>query len=415
MNEPPCRPVVMSALVLSAWCCCLLVFPTVQMSSAPPAESTSRSAEPPLFQDLLEHTFSFLPLSDLAAALAVSRAWAEAVESMPDAQVTITTIPTRLSGPTRLSRHISGLVCGLRDIHVPSLNRALAALPSLRHLDGSISTGLEVTTIQFPVALQVLRLCFSQDVAEADVNCILSGLSAQPLPSLQDVTLDFAWTGHISFEPLRSLPALTSLSCAGFFEPWTRAQLAVMASLPHLLQIDLPSSGMNADELRFFLSCASESQPRWEDLHCTHDISDEVGGILSGIETLTTLQGACNETLRFLEAPRLPNLTRIMLHLSGCASSPAQVLTALQHRSTLVQLELSGCSLNSNQLQSLCTTCLCFKGCSCRGLWRWRIWIGWTRSAAWPHCLSSCFWGSFTTRWMLGTSRRCSNSRVSLC
>lgn len=331
--------------------CLMPLFSHVQMSSSLPVPSLASAAEPPLLQDLLEHILSFLPLCDLASALAVSKSWIEAAECMPDAQLTITEIPASLIRSTRLTRHISDLVCGLRDMHVPLLNHVLLALPSLRHLSGSIGSESEVALIEFPSTLAVLSLSFSQDVEEADVNRVLSGLSSQ-LTSLRQISLDFAWTGRILFEPLQSLPALTSLSCAGFFERWTHAQLAAMASLPHLLHLELPASGMDAEELRFFVSCTpGGAPPQWETLHCVQDISDEVGRILSTIETLTTFQGACTERLGFLDAPRLSNLTRILLDLSSCASSPAEIISALHHRSSLVLLELAGCRLNSRQLQ----------------------------------------------------------------
>jgi hypothetical protein len=282
-----------------------------------------------LYRDALSSVLCFLTLRELAAALAVNKAWNATVQSMRPAMLVGGTSYAALHGllssrPT-LRRHVGHIKWGEYTPLSLSPNQwaALAvALPQLRSLSITIFWSADDALLSFPPQLQhfelsVHRPLFGQQFFPTDA--LLSSIGQ--LHQLHTLRLRMHFR-EVSLAPLQQLPLLRDLELVASFPDVERSS-AELRALPwlHRLHID----GQYQFEIfqthyrSLFLALLRDApavELQWRDI--TFDgleFDDEMASLLTRMPLLERMDGNLARCTRFEFLSTLPRLAQLQLNL----------------------------------------------------------------------------------------------------
>ena len=306
-----------------------------------------------LHRHALESIFAFLELSELAAALRVSRDWLAAVGLMRRLQLEVRRpAAAALVEMTRslMGRHVSSLWAVRLDTD------ALAVLADrmahLRCLHYVLQLPLSGRPLIFPANLRRLQIHMAGPAGAADISAALGAIGRLSL--LEELTVwPLGHTAQLSFAPLAGLPRLRSLSVwpPKDAREFSDAQVDELRALPRLQQLNVhPTLPL----LRRLLRQPHNLQ--WQNISLPDLLNDEAAALLPQLPTLTVIERSTSCS-RFDWLARLPNLRDVRLSFEwpkDAAARADSLVAGLRCCTKIEILELSDCAdLTADRLANL--------------------------------------------------------------
>ncbi len=272
----------------------------------------------------LETICGFLSFDELRLVLQIASRWLEAVCSMRGLETAKrlqvdSTEQLASVMQSRLARHV-GFLAGTSEPVVlsrPLLEEIAERMPFLRELHFSPLPADDWSgEMQLPTALRTVWIRLLPDGLASPLNALLESLSRHaPLTELR-LEFDGPLPAHISFAPLRSLPALSKLCIddgRADFVALTSTQCAELRMLVHLRSLECVCSEQAMLQL---LQPPSNSQLQWTSLPSGSGITDAIAALIPALPMLSTLLLIeVSGELRSLDfLAQLPSLTQVHLY-----------------------------------------------------------------------------------------------------
>jgi hypothetical protein len=306
----------------------LLVSPAPICGLCKVAGAVARAA---LCRDELTSVLSFLTLRELAAAVAVSKEWAAAVQSMRPTMLPVVISSSRLNAllaSSSLRRHVGRLSQKGESGHTLSLlSRQLCAmaraLPQLQSLSIRLALRPGEPQLLFPAQLQFLSVTVDQSFGRQAPTALLASIGQ--LHQLHTLHLR-VWDEAVSLVPLQQLSLLRDLEMCLSFGHIVDQFAAELHALPWLHRLRIEGSRGTTDGqytalFHAVLRDAPEEQLRtlqWRDFRLSGVWwSDELTPLLPRLPSLERLEGdlSCCTDFDFLAA--LQHLTHLDMRLVG--------------------------------------------------------------------------------------------------
>ena len=323
--------------------------PTATADCSDPQQSDAAARAPPaasaviLHRHALESIFAFLGLSDLAAALRVSRDWTGAVGSMRRLELQVGCPASEAlvveMAQSAMGRHVAGLE-GVR-LDAETLGALAARMAHLRHLHGELKLW-PAAPLAFPANLRHLDIQLFDRPDAAPTNALIRVIARLPL--LEQLRLrTYTFAQRISFAPLTEMLPLRRLDVGCMAGPadFSEEQVDELRALPRLQQLCVP---MSTPLLRRLLRQPHDL--RWQQVSLPYPLDDETAALLTQLPSLTHID-RWTTCARFDWLAQLVNLTDIRLSFADTedpAGRAESLVAALQCCTNIEFLKLDDCA-----------------------------------------------------------------------